>query len=68
MPTADDREDPPEVEVVCPDCHGSGKCDYSTGACPDCDGTGHVPTKLGRKILAMVCRNLGRVLRDTAEE
>lgn len=66
MPTADDREDPPEVEVVCSMCDGSGE--FMCRRCHNCDGTGHVPTELGRKILAMVCRNLGRVLRDTAEE
>jgi DnaJ-class molecular chaperone len=65
MSDADDREDVPEVEVVCPDCHGGGEVVYRP--CSNCDGTGHVPTELGRKILAMVSRYIGRVLRDATE-
>ncbi|MFL6141652.1 MAG: hypothetical protein ACJ72N_07255 [Labedaea sp.] len=65
MSDADDRENLPEVEVECPDCHGSGKNAYRR--CLNCDGTGQAPTELGRKILAMVCRNFGRMLRDATE-
>jgi DnaJ-class molecular chaperone len=65
MSDADDRENPPEVEVECPDCHG--KEEVVRYHCMNCDGTGYVPTDLGRKVLALMCRNLGRVLRDATE-
>jgi RecJ-like exonuclease len=66
MSDNDDREDPPEVEVVCSFCEGKKTIGFNH-PCSCCDGTGYVATELGRKILAMVSRYLGRVLGDATE-
>lgn len=62
---SDDVPEIPEVEVVCPSCHGKGG--DKIYPCPYCDGLGHVPTAFGRKVLDMVLRHLGKALRDAID-
>jgi DnaJ-class molecular chaperone len=52
----------PEVEVMCPSCRGEQQS--KSFPCQNCDGTGFIRTELGRKIMAMVLRNLGQTFRD----
>jgi RecJ-like exonuclease len=66
MSDADDREDPPEAEVVCSFCKGEKTIGFNH-PCSCCDGTGYVPTELGLKIMAMVCRNIGKMLQDVTK-
>jgi len=50
---------PPELEVLCPKCKGTGGETYQDGRdwCYDCNGAGYIPTAFGRAVLDLIRRN-----------
>jgi hypothetical protein len=60
-----------ELEVVCPDCHGTGGVRESDGgklSCYSCSGAGYIATGFGEKLLALMEHHLPRLLRAIDRE
>lgn len=60
----------PTLETLCPDCEGSG-CEDELRVqydCPECKGAGYIPTKAGKRILALMSHNFSRIERNTRHE
>jgi len=50
----------PPLERKCPRCAGTGQAqNYSElNECTYCDGVGYIPTKIGKRIVALMLHNL----------
>lgn len=54
----------PSLEVPCKHCRGTGAISDGgvTEPCTACDGAGHVPTAMGKRVLALMRHNFQPML------